>query len=84
MALETRTPTRYFCGHCNRQLSKTLFFRHKRMFFDRKARKWSSVKVISDDTTSEPFTLTSSDDDSSDEEDFKSGLTDEGQFEGNE
>ena len=52
---------RYFCGHCNRQLSKTLFFRHKRMFYDRKARKWSDVKVISENIAAEPFTLSDSD-----------------------
>ena len=44
----------YFCGHCKGQLSKTLFFRHKRMFYDWKARKWSDVKVISEDIAAEP------------------------------
>ena len=37
---------RHFCAHCNRYLSKTLFFRHKQLYYDTTARTWSSERVI--------------------------------------
>ena len=54
---------RYYCGHCDAVLSKTLFFRHKRLFYDRKAKRWSRRRVVDEvlvgTKLSEPFTLSS-------------------------
>ena len=36
---------RYYCGHCCRFLSKTLFYQHKRLYYDRLSKKWSSIPV---------------------------------------
>ena len=36
----------YFCGHCSKELTKTLFFQHRKLFYDRKTRKWSQQKVF--------------------------------------
>lgn len=65
---------RYFCGHCKTHLSKTVFFRHKRLFYDRKAKRWSRRRVVDEvlvTAASEPFTL------SSDSEEDTVGLTGE-------
>ena len=36
---------RYYCEHCNQYLSKTLFFKHKRLYYDRLSKKWLSTPV---------------------------------------
>ena len=47
----------YFCPHCKRDLGKTAFFRHKRLYYNKRKRQWlkkpdtnrandSSVKLI--------------------------------------
>ena len=33
---------RYFCGHCKEKISKTLYYRHKRLFYDATNRQWRS------------------------------------------
>ena len=55
-----RARDNYFCGHCNRLLAKTVFFRHKRMFYDHKAKRWSKKRVVDVSVTeSVPFILSS-------------------------
>ena len=34
---ETVAKRRYFCGHCLKELSKTRFFQHRRLFYNKKA-----------------------------------------------
>lgn len=36
---------RYFCGHCEQQLSKTSYFKHKRLFYDRKSGSWKKKRI---------------------------------------
>ena len=38
----------YFCGHCSKELSKTLYFQHRKLFFDKKTKKRSEQKVFED------------------------------------
>ena len=37
---------RNYCGHCKRYLNKTQFYRHKQLYYDNLARKWSSERVV--------------------------------------
>lgn len=54
---------KYLCGHCNAELSKTLFYRHKSLYYDAKTKTWSSERLLPDSIVNvEDFTL--SDDDS--------------------
>lgn len=32
----------YICGHYDQELSKTQFYKHKKLFFDRKRQLWQS------------------------------------------
>ena len=43
-----RRRKRYYCGHCKDYVSKTLFYQHKRLYFDRKAKKWSKERLYFD------------------------------------
>lgn len=38
----------YYCGHCSKDLSKTLYFQHRKLFFDRRAKQWRDTKVYQD------------------------------------
>ena len=38
----------YFCGHCSKELSKTLYFQHQKLYFNKKTKKWSERKVFED------------------------------------
>lgn len=42
----TQGRKQHFCGHCNRYLNKTLFYRHKQLYYDTLARTWNSERVI--------------------------------------
>ena len=33
---------RYYCGHCKEKISKTLYYSHKRLFYDITTRQWRS------------------------------------------
>ena len=35
----------YFCGHCSKELSKTLYFQHRKLFY-KKPKKGSERKVF--------------------------------------
>lgn len=39
---ESRENERYFCGHCNRKVSKTLYFTHKKLYYDVQSQEWIS------------------------------------------
>ena len=34
------------CGHCLKELSKTRFFQHRRLFYNKKAKEWSQQRVF--------------------------------------
>ena len=48
----TSTVKIYLYPHCNRELGKTAFFRHKRLYFDKSKKQWlkesSTVKMQND------------------------------------
>lgn len=44
---------RKLCGHCNEYLSKTAFFNHKRLHFDKRTNEWQKDRVYYDADSSE-------------------------------
>ena len=40
-----RASSRFLCEHCNRSLSKTQFYKHKRMYYDKYKRRWLKDRV---------------------------------------
>lgn len=36
---------RYFCEHCEKELSKTSYFKHKKLYYDKKCRTWKKERV---------------------------------------
>ena len=48
MASRTRSQTQplmKYCPHCDKHVSKTTFFAHKRLYFNLSSRKWSKSRV---------------------------------------
>ena len=41
---------RYYCQHCGEYILKTLFYQHKRLYFDSRSRKWQNSRLIPADT----------------------------------
>lgn len=41
----------YFCDHCEKLLSKTLYYKHKKFYYDRNSEKWRKemVHYVEDD-----------------------------------
>lgn len=37
---------RLFCGHCKEYVSKSLFYKHKQLYYDEKEKKWCKERVI--------------------------------------
>ena len=37
------------CGHCHQELSKTLFFQHQKLYYDKQAQEWSSERITTVD-----------------------------------
>ena len=61
----------YYCGHCDKQLSKTVFYRHKRLYYDRRSKTWSSCRILADPdlhtaSIASAFKLSSSEDEAND------------------
>ena len=40
-----KSKAKYFCGHCDQVHSKTLFFQHKRIYYDSTKSEWSKQRV---------------------------------------
>ena len=40
-------PKQFYCEHCKKLVSKTLFYQHKRLYYDRVSKTWSSTRVFS-------------------------------------
>lgn len=36
----------YYCPHCERKLSKTLYFQHKSFFYVKDTRQWKKERVV--------------------------------------
>ena len=43
--MATVSQSNKFCPHCEKHVSKTTFFSHKRLYFDIISRKWSKSRV---------------------------------------
>lgn len=41
----TLEKNRVYCPHCDKKLSKTTFYAHKRLYFNQLTRKWSKSRV---------------------------------------
>ena len=42
----TKRPRKsYFCGHCLQEVFKTLFFKHKKLYYNKHTREWSKERV---------------------------------------
>ena len=68
-----RSSSRFLCEHCNRVLSKTQFYKHKRMYYDKNKRRWLKDRVkphcntdfnFGDDGTVKDFSFSDSSSDS--------------------
>ena len=46
----------YFCGHCHQELSKTLFFSHKKLYYNKRLKKWQK-DIIQADANEVEFVL---------------------------
>lgn len=53
---------RYFCGHCSKELSKTRFFQHRRLFYNKKTKEWSQLRVF-ESRLGESFNFSDNEDD---------------------
>ena len=45
-----KTPSRkrlYYCGHCDEEVSKTLFFQNKRQYYDQNRQEWERFSAQS-------------------------------------
>ncbi len=40
----SRTP-KYWCGHCDKVLSKTTFYQHKKLYYDSTKSVWSKERI---------------------------------------
>ena len=58
--MEPKPKQRYHCGHCDADLSKTQFYRHKSLYYDQRSRKWSSSQLPKSNSDDIPFSLSSS------------------------
>jgi len=49
---------RYFCGHCHQNLSKTVFYKHRRLYFNSRSKEWSEERMFPTGGLNEPsFTI---------------------------
>ena len=37
---------RFYCGHCKEYVCKTTYHQHKRLYFDKENKRWSSEQVF--------------------------------------
>ena len=50
---DTEPPRKRFCGHCNEYHSKTVYFQHKRLYFNKESNKWLPTQVFSKSSSSD-------------------------------
>ena len=50
-------PKRYFCGHCDQSLSKTVFYQHRRLYYNAESKKWCKGRLFSVPTSEPSFTM---------------------------
>lgn len=49
-ASASKEPSHLRCGHYNQNLSKTVYYQHKRLYYDRPLKKWYPHRVRDDDS----------------------------------
>lgn len=54
---------KYFCGHCKMNLSKTTFFSHKKIYFDKHNNCWKSKATQVTKETDDDFIFDGSESD---------------------
>ena len=42
-----------FCGHCEEYLSKSVYYRHRRLYYNKSTQQWGSSRVFYKDETAE-------------------------------
>ena len=50
MSASKKEASRLRCGHCNQNLSKTVYYQHKCLYYDRRLKKWYPHRVRFDDS----------------------------------
>ena len=50
---DTEPPRKCFCGHCNEYHSTTVYFQHKRLYFNKESNKWLPTQVFSKSSSSD-------------------------------
>lgn len=40
---------RFYCGHCKEYVTKTVYFQHRRLYFESNSGRWSKVRLFSSD-----------------------------------
>ena len=59
----TRFSRPFFCEHCNENLSKTQYLRHKRLYFDEVSGTWSNRLATASYAMPDPFSSPNSSED---------------------
>ena len=70
--MERPKSKRYHCEHCDEYISKTLYYRHRSLYYDKHARKWSKERVHEVLDGSDCFDVDIDIDDSDDDVDVES------------
>ena len=53
---------RYYCGHCKERVSKTLYFNHKRLYYDPSLQQWKNDAQEAKRDEDQEFTFSDSED----------------------
>lgn len=53
---------KYVCGHCNATVSKTQYFKHKKLFYDAHLKVWRSERIPPPVESGDDFFLYEDDD----------------------
>ena len=43
---DSEPPKKRFCGHCKEYLCKTVYFQHKRLYFNKKSNEWLATQIF--------------------------------------
>lgn len=43
--MKTAKPKRFYCGHCEQEVSRGTLYAHKRLYYNRMTREWSKTRV---------------------------------------
>jgi hypothetical protein len=53
---------RLYCGHCEDYVSKTLYYKHKQIYYDDRSKKWSKERVLDNASSLFVFSASSTND----------------------